>query len=120
MQLSAKKAGFVFIITIIINLGLPGFYQYADFLIGTANDIMGLSVDLLHLKLSIGISFYTFQAMFYIIDVYRGNVKAENNIINFGYKSINKRIDSKEYTDVLILYSTADFATDNNIFKIVR
>ncbi|MDE7431037.1 MAG: MBOAT family protein [Lachnospiraceae bacterium] len=81
---SLKKAKFVIVIAIVINLGILGFYKYADFLIETANSITGKSVGFLQLNLPIGISFYTFQAMSYIIDVYRGNAKAENNIINFG------------------------------------
>lgn len=82
--LSPGKAKLVLGLTVMINLGLLGFYKYADFLLETAGSITGLSFRQPHLELPIGISFYTFQAMSYVIDVYRGNVKAENNIINFG------------------------------------
>lgn len=80
----AKWAKFVIVMAVIINLSILGFYKYADLLIEMTNKITGHSVNLLHLELPIGISFYTFQAMSYVIDVYRGNVRAEKNIINFG------------------------------------
>lgn len=48
------------------------FFKYADFLIGTVNSLFGLSLPLLSLPLPIGISFYTFQTLSYIVDVYRG------------------------------------------------
>ena len=49
-----------------------GFFKYADFRIGTVNSLFGLSLPLLSLPLPIGISFYTFQTLSYIVDVYRG------------------------------------------------
>ena len=49
-----------------------GFFKYADFLIGTVNSLFGLSLPLLSLPLPIGISFYTFQTLSYIVDVNRG------------------------------------------------
>ena len=49
-----------------------GFFKYADFFIGTVNSLFGLSLPLLSLPLPIGISFYTFQTLSYIVDVYRG------------------------------------------------
>ncbi len=79
-----SRAKYVVVSSVIINLGLLGFFKYADFLIGLFNNITGLSVPLLNLGLPIGISFYTFQTMSYTIDVYRKDAKAEHNIINFG------------------------------------
>lgn len=81
---SSKKAKLMLVITVIMNLGMLGFYKYADFLLGTVAKVTGISFPLFHPELPIGISFYTFQAMSYVIDVYRRYVKAENNIINFG------------------------------------
>ncbi|MBC8536106.1 MBOAT family O-acyltransferase [Feifania hominis] len=68
----------------IINLGLLGFFKYADFLIGTLNAAFGLSLAQMNLPLPIGISFYTFQTMSYTIDVYRGDAPVQRNIISFG------------------------------------
>ena len=70
--------------SIVINLFLLGFFKYADFLLQTVNSIFGTSLPLMHLPLPIGISFYTFQTMSYVIDVYRGDVKAQRNILQFG------------------------------------
>lgn len=70
--------------SVIINLGLLGFFKYADFLLGTVNGVLGAEVPLLNLALPIGISFYTFQTMSYTIDVYRGKTEVQDNIIHFG------------------------------------
>lgn len=70
--------------SIIINLGVLGFFKYSDFLIGTVNGLFGSSIPLLDLPLPIGISFYTFQTMSYTIDCYRGEAKVQKNILDFG------------------------------------
>ena len=70
--------------SILINLGVLGFFKYADFLIGTINSVCGFEIPLLNLPLPIGISFYTFQTMSYTIDVYRGEAKVQKNILDFG------------------------------------
>ena len=61
-----------------------GVFKYSDFLIGTVNSLFGTALPQPNLPLPIGISFYTFQTMSYTIDVYRGEAKAQKNIINFG------------------------------------
>ena len=66
------------------NIGALGVFKYADLLIGTINGIAGSHLALLELALPIGISFYTFQALSYVIDVYRGTVAAQKNPITFG------------------------------------
>lgn len=71
-------------ISIMGNLGLLGFFKYGDFFIGNLNHYLGTDIGLLKLALPIGISFFTFQTMSYSIDVYRGNTKAQRNIITFG------------------------------------
>ena len=70
--------------SIIINLGMLGFFKYADFLITNINALTGADIKSLNLALPIGISFYTFQTMSYSIDVYRGQVKAQKNLLDFG------------------------------------
>lgn len=69
--------------SIVINLGVLGFFKYADFLIGAVNQVAGTQIPLLNLPLPIGISFYTFQTMSYSIDVYRGQVKVQKNLLDF-------------------------------------
>ncbi len=65
------------------NLGILGYFKYADLFIGSFNALTGAGVELLRIALPIGISFYTFQTMSYTIDVFRGNIKAERNLLNF-------------------------------------
>ena len=64
--------------------GLLGLFKYADFAVENFNALTGLSVPLLRLALPIGISFYTFQCISYVVDVYRGDTKAQKNLIHFG------------------------------------
>ena len=71
------------IFSVIINLGLLGFFKYSDFLIVNINNLFGLSIETLNLGLPIGISFFTFQTMSYSIDVYRGDVKPEDDFLTF-------------------------------------
>ena len=59
-------------------------FKYLNFFIENINLVLGTSLSLIYLTLPLGISFYTFQTMSYTIDVYRGKIKAERNIINFG------------------------------------
>ena len=66
-----------------ILLGLLMYFKYIDFLIGNLNAI-GLSIPLFHIALPIGISFYTFQILSYLIDVYRKDCTAQTNLISFG------------------------------------
>lgn len=81
---SRRIARGLLISSIIINLGLLGFFKYGDFLIGTVNRLLGSSIPLLNLPLPIGISFYTFQTMSYTIDCYRGEARVQKNILDFG------------------------------------
>lgn len=67
---------------VLLNFGSLAFYKYTNFFIDNFN-VLGGSIQPLNIVLPIGISFYTFQIMSYIIDVYRGKVKAQKNIINF-------------------------------------
>ncbi len=66
------------------NLGMLGFFKYADFFISNTNKLLGTHWDLLRIALPIGISFYTFQTMSYTIDLYRGKIQVQKNIITFG------------------------------------
>ena len=71
-------------VSVVISLVLLGIFKYADFFIDSFNSVTGLSIPLLRLALPIGISFYTFQCLSYTIDVYRGEVPAQKNLITFG------------------------------------
>lgn len=76
--------GRVLALAVVLNLLLLGFFKYANFLIGTVNGLTGAGIPLLDVSLPIGISFYTFQALSYIIDLYRGEVEVQRSILNFG------------------------------------
>lgn len=73
----------ILVFSLIVNIGVLCFFKYADFLIHSLNDLLGTNFATLNLPLPIGISFYTFQTMSYIIDVYRRNVRAQRSFINF-------------------------------------
>lgn len=79
-----NKAKFYLILSVIINLSLLGFFKYGDFMLQNINAIFGSDIPLMNLRLPIGISFYTFQTMSYTIDIFRGEAKAQKNIISFG------------------------------------
>ncbi|MBQ2853886.1 MAG: MBOAT family protein [Oscillospiraceae bacterium] len=70
--------------SVVISVALLGLFKYADFFIGTFNSLTGLGVPMLRLALPVGISFYTFQCLSYTIDVYRGTVPPQRNILSFG------------------------------------
>ena len=65
------------------NLVFLLFFKYADFLTGSINSLLGTSIPALGLSLPIGISFYTFQNMSYVVDVYRGESRAEKNFASY-------------------------------------
>ena len=79
-----KKLKFSFIFTVIVNLAILGFFKYYGFVLGTINSILPFDIPYKELSLPIGISFYTFQTLSYIIDVYRGTAEVQKNFISFG------------------------------------
>ena len=79
-----KLAKPAMIVSVGILLGFLAVFKYADFVIGTVNHFTGSDIPFVKLALPIGISFYTFQILSYVVDVYRGDVLVERNIINFG------------------------------------
>lgn len=106
---------FFLILSITLNLGLLGFFKYGDFFLTNMNAVFGWEIPLLRVALPVGISFFTFQTMSYSIDVYRGNTKAQKNLITFGayvsmfpqliagpiviYKDVEKQLMNREITE---------------------
>lgn len=82
-----KRRKWALIISIVANVGVLAVFKYANFIIGTANSALFRlgqdSFDLLDILLPIGLSFHTFQAMSYTIEVYRGRVPAEHNVFRY-------------------------------------
>ena len=71
----------ILILTLFIHIILLIIFKYTDFFITNINNIFNTNFKLLNIALPIGISFYTFQIISYLIDVYKGKVKVQKNII---------------------------------------
>jgi len=81
--LNSKDAKVHLICAIVVNLLILGFFRYYGFLIHTINGIFSTQILYRQLATPIGISIYTFQALSYLIDVYRGKVEAQKNIWHY-------------------------------------
>lgn len=109
-----NKRKMYLIITIVLDLAILGFFKYWGLLIDTINGIFSTSISYTQLALPIGISFYTFQALSYVIDVYLKKVEVQKNIVDFGayitmfpqlvagpivrYSDIATQLKSREHT----------------------
>ena len=109
-----QKAKAALVVDLGGNLAILGFFKYADFVIENVISLTGAGISLLRIALPIGISFYTFQTMSYTIDVYRGEVPAQKNILDFAtyvvlfpqliagpivqYKTIAKELSDRKHT----------------------
>ena len=69
------------VVGLVLNIGIIAVFKYADFLVETLN-LTGLVIPKPGIALPIGISFFTFQSISYLIDVYRGEVKAQRNFFS--------------------------------------
>ena len=78
-----KSKKFFMLSGVIFTLSSLLYFKYSNFFIENFNLATGLSTPLLNITLPIGISFYTFQILSYVVDVYRGSVPAQKNLINF-------------------------------------
>lgn len=74
---SNKLSKLSLIIALIYNIGMLGFFKYTDFLISNVNGLFGSNISITGIAFPLGISFYTFQALSYIIDVYWEKVEAQ-------------------------------------------
>lgn len=81
---SQKGAKIAFVMSVAVNLGVLGFFKYYGFLLENINAILPIDIPYRELPLPIGISFYTFQTLSYVIDVYLDKVAVQKNIIYFG------------------------------------
>jgi len=85
---SKSRAKFWLILSIGINLGFLGFFKYFNFFVDSFADLVSAvgfkpNMWMLQIVLPVGISFYTFHGLSYIIDVYKRRIKAEHNIIEY-------------------------------------
>ncbi len=79
MDANLNRRKLYMIIAVIFNIGILTLFKYADFFIGTLNQLLSLEISQLQLPLPIGISFYTFQTMSYVFDVYRNETGVQKN-----------------------------------------
>lgn len=109
---NSKYKDITLVVVLIIHIGLLGIFKYTDFLILNINKIFNSHISLLNIVMPIGISFYTFQIISYLVDVYRKEVKPQENILKLAtyvtlfpqliagpivrYKDINKELDKKD------------------------
>ena len=122
-----KKAKLSLVFALTANILILGFFKYTDFFIGNINAWFGTSIPLLNLTLPIGISFYTFQMMSYVIDVYRGDAAAQKNFVSFGayvalfpqlvagpivrYTTIADQLDNRRENTDMFAYGIKRFVT---------
>ncbi len=101
-------------LSVTANIGMLGLFKYTDFFIDSFNGLFGMEIPLLKIALPVGISFYTFQILSYVIDVYRGTAQVQKNIISLGayvvmfpqlvagpivrYTDVNKSLNSRIHT----------------------
>lgn len=111
---NSPKGKLLLTVSVAVPLGLLALFKYADFLIGSVNSLTGADIPLLKFALPIGISFYTFQALSYLVDVYRGDVPSQRNYINLAtyivlfpqliagpivrYTTVVEDLDSRKHT----------------------
>lgn len=74
----------ILVLAVVINIGLLVFFKYTNFFLENISHITGASLGQIKLPLPLGISFYTFQALSYVIDLYRRQVDVQKSLISFG------------------------------------
>lgn len=79
LLISKNKKKAYLVLAVVVNLGFLGVFKYTGFLLTSLNAATGLSLPVPDIPLPIGISFFTFQALSYVIDMYRGEVEVQKN-----------------------------------------
>jgi len=108
---SEKNKKSFLILGIVLNFLALGYYKYSNFFIENLNNVLNVNIRYLSIILPLGISFFTFQNVSYLIDVYRGDIEAQKSIVKYGtyitffpqliagpivrYKDINEEIESR-------------------------
>lgn len=124
-QTNMKKRKQYLIIGLIINIGILIYYKYTNFLIENINNIFNINIKYLSVIMPLGISFFTFQTISYLIDVYKKDVKASKNIVNLStyislfpqlvagpivrYKTINEELEKRQPNIEKISYGISRF-----------
>lgn len=111
-----NRQKFMLALGVALNLIFLVYFKYVGFIVQNINALLGIHLQVNPVTMPIGISFYTFQSLSYLVDVYRKEVKAQFNIINIGlyisffpqliagpivrYTDINEQIDSRKEIDL--------------------
>ena len=77
---SSFQNKFVLTVGILLNLSILGYFKYFNFIVENIGYVFKVNFDLVKVVLPLGISFYTFQSLSYLVDIYRGEAKAQKNI----------------------------------------
>lgn len=113
------------VISITIHISLLCIFKYTDFIILNVNHLLNINLSLLRIALPIGISFYTFQILSYVIDVYRGKVGVQKSFLKLAtyvslfpqliagpivrYETIEKELDNREHSFENFSYGASRF-----------
>jgi len=122
-----KNKRFYLVLGLCVNLGLLFYYKYTNFFIDTFNDVFGFGISTLKIVLPLGISFFTFQNISYLVDVFKGDVKAQKNILLYStyitlfpqlvagpivrYKDINQELESRKLSYSMFSSGVVRFVT---------
>ncbi|MGM0876430.1 MAG: MBOAT family O-acyltransferase [Bacillota bacterium] len=77
-----RRKKLVLTLSVLVNLGILGFFKYMNFFVANLNELLDVSFEMEPIPLPIGISFFTFQAMSYVIDVYRKDAPVQRNLLD--------------------------------------
>lgn len=104
----------IMLLGVFANCGILFYFKYFDFFLSSTNNLLGLDLPLKHVMLPIGISFFTFQGLSYILDIYWGKVEFQKNFIKFAlfkaffpqliagpivrYVDVHDQIDKRNHT----------------------
>lgn len=79
-----KMSKVMLVFAVVVNIGILLYFKYLNFFISNINRFLAIKISAKNIALPVGISFYTFQSMSYVIDVYRNNVRVQKNILKLG------------------------------------
>ncbi len=127
LLINKHKSKSILVLGIVIHVGLLCVFKYTDFIVSNINSLFNTNLSLLRLAIPIGISFYTFQILSYEIDVYRGKVKVQKNLLKLAtyvtlfpqliagpivrYETIEKELDERKETREDFAYGVTRFTT---------
>lgn len=120
-----RRCGWILLLTVLSNLAVLFYFKYFNFVTENINAICGSDISIIKVIMPIGISFYTFQALSYVVDVYRGEVCAQRSIYKLAlyislfpqlvagpivkYHDVEEQIDKRTVTFDKVSYGVKRF-----------